>query len=57
MKEEILRDKLQNLSVEQLGWINEYCDNNMSKLKKSVITHSSDMVFQNMNMMSYTMMQ
>lgn len=34
MKEEILRDKLQNLSVEQLGWINEYCDNNMSKLKK-----------------------
>ena len=32
MKEEILRDKLQNLSVEQLGWINEYCDNNMSKL-------------------------
>ena len=34
MKEEILHDKLQNLSVEQLGWINEYCDNNMSKLKK-----------------------
>ena len=34
MKEEILRDKLQNLSVEQLGWINEYCDNNMLKLKK-----------------------
>lgn len=34
MKEEILREKLQNLSVEQLGWINEYCDNNMSKLKK-----------------------
>lgn len=34
MKEEILRDKLQNLSVEQLRWINEYCDNNMSKLKK-----------------------
>jgi RNA polymerase sigma factor (sigma-70 family) len=34
MKEEILREKLQNLSVEQLEWINEYCDNNMSKLKK-----------------------
>ena len=34
MKEEILRDKLQNLSVEQFGWINEYCDNNMSKLEK-----------------------
>lgn len=34
MKEEILRDKLQNLSVEQLGCINEYCDNNMLKLKK-----------------------
>ena len=34
MKEEILREKLQNLSSEQLEWINEYCVNDMSKLKK-----------------------
>ena len=34
MKEEILRDKLQNLSSEQLEWINTYCENDMSKLKK-----------------------
>ena len=34
MKEEILREKLQNLSSEQLEWINTYCENDMSKLKK-----------------------
>ena len=34
MKEEILREKLQNLSSEQLEWINTYCKNDMSKLKK-----------------------
>ena len=34
MREEILREKLQNLSSEQLGWINTYCENDMLKLKK-----------------------
>lgn len=34
MKDEILREKLNNLSSQQLGWINEYCENDMSKLKK-----------------------
>ena len=34
MKEEILREKLQNLSSEQLEWINTYCENDMYKLKK-----------------------
>ena len=34
MKEEILREKLQNLSSEQLECINKYCENDMSKLKK-----------------------
>lgn len=34
MKDEILREKLNNLSSQQLEWINEYCVNDMSKLKK-----------------------
>lgn len=34
MKDEILCEKLKNLSSQQLEWINEYCKNNMSKLKK-----------------------
>lgn len=34
MKDEILREKLKNLSSQQLEWINEYCVNDMSKLKK-----------------------
>lgn len=34
MKDEILREKLNNLSSQQLKWINEYCVNDMSKLKK-----------------------
>ena len=34
MKNEILREKLKNLSSQQLKLINDYCDNNMSKLKK-----------------------
>ena len=34
MKDEILREKLNNLSSQQLEWINEYCANDMSKLKK-----------------------
>lgn len=34
MKDEILRKKLNNLSSQQLEWINEYCVNDMSKLKK-----------------------
>lgn len=34
MKDEILREKLKKLSPQQLGLINEYCENNMSKLKK-----------------------
>lgn len=34
MKDEILREKLNNLSSQQLKWINEYCANDMSKLKK-----------------------
>ena len=34
MKDEILREKLNNLSSQQLEWINEYCINDMSKLKK-----------------------
>lgn len=34
VKDEILREKLNNLSSQQLGWINEYCENNMSRLKK-----------------------
>ena len=38
MKDEILREKLNNLSSQQLEWINEYCVNDMSKLKK-IIPH------------------
>ena len=34
VKDEILRKKLNNLSSQQLEWINEYCVNDMSKLKK-----------------------
>lgn len=34
MKDEILREKLNNLSSQQLEWITEYCVNDMSKLKK-----------------------
>ena len=34
VKDEILREKLNNLSSQQLEWINEYCVNDMSKLKK-----------------------
>ena len=34
MKDEILRENLNNLSSQQLGWINEYCENDISKLKK-----------------------
>ena len=34
MKEEILCEKLKNLSPQQMEWINIYCENNMSKLKK-----------------------
>ena len=34
MRDEILHEKLQNLSSEQLGWINTYCENDMLKLKK-----------------------
>lgn len=34
MKNEILREKLKNLSSQQLKLINDYCDNNMLKLKK-----------------------
>lgn len=34
MKDEILSEKLNNLSSQQLEWINEYCVNDMSKLKK-----------------------
>lgn len=34
MKDEILREKLKKLSPQQLELINEYCENNMSKLKK-----------------------
>ena len=34
MKEEILREKLKNLSSQQLKLINDYCENDMSKLKK-----------------------
>lgn len=34
MKDEMLREKLNNLSSQQLEWINEYCVNDMSKLKK-----------------------
>lgn len=34
MKDEILREKINNLSSQQLEWINEYCVNDMSKLKK-----------------------
>lgn len=34
MKDEILREKLNNLSSQQLEWINKYCVNDMSKLKK-----------------------
>lgn len=34
MKNEILREKLKNLSSQQLKLINDYCDNNMFKLKK-----------------------
>lgn len=34
MKEKILREKLKNLSTQQMEWINEYCENDMSKLKK-----------------------
>ena len=33
MKDEILREKLKNLSPQQMSWVNEYCENNMSKLK------------------------
>ena len=36
MKDEILREKLNNLSSQQLEWINEYCVNDMSKLKKII---------------------
>lgn len=34
VKDEILREKLNNLSSQQLEWITEYCVNDMSKLKK-----------------------
>lgn len=34
VKDEILREKLNNLSSQQLEWINEYCVNDMSKLKE-----------------------
>lgn len=34
VKDEILREKLNNLSSQQLEWINGYCANDMSKLKK-----------------------
>lgn len=34
LKHEIMKEKLKNLSPQQLKWINEYCNNNMSKLKK-----------------------
>ena len=34
VKDEILREKLNNLSSQQLEWVNEYCANDMSKLKK-----------------------
>ena len=34
VKDEILREKINNLSSQQLEWINEYCVNDMSKLKK-----------------------
>lgn len=34
MKDEILREKLKNLSPQQLKLIDDYCDNNMLKLKK-----------------------
>lgn len=34
MKDEIFREKLNNLSSQQLEWINEYCENDMLQLKK-----------------------
>lgn len=57
MKDEILREKLNNLSSQQLEWINEYCVNDMSKLKKISYNAFSGMGFQHMNMTNCTMMQ
>lgn len=34
VKDEIFREKLNNLSSQQLEWINEYCENDMLQLKK-----------------------
>lgn len=34
MKDEIIREKLNNLSEQQMEWINKYCENDMSELKK-----------------------
>ena len=34
MKDEIMKEKLKNLTSQQLKLIDEYCKNNMSKLKK-----------------------
>lgn len=34
MKDEIMKEKLNNLSEQQMEWINKYCENDMSELKK-----------------------